>query len=137
GVADATRADLLVLLVDAGDGSTAAAVLRPGSGVELTPATAVDPARPVAQLTVDAEAEAVLPVAVPAALAIPLTAAAAEMVGLAVRVLDVAVGHAKTREQFDKPIGAFQGIKHRLADCFVAIERARSLTYAAAMALTD
>jgi len=137
GVADADRADLLVLLVTGDDGASVAAVVRPGLGVVPSPATEVDPTRPVAHLTVDAPAEAVLPVPVPAALAVPLTAAAAELVGLATRVLEVAVEHARTREQFDRPIGSFQGIKHRLADCYVAIERARSLTYGAAMALTD
>jgi alkylation response protein AidB-like acyl-CoA dehydrogenase len=112
-------------------------VLSPGDGVVLHPAEAVDPARPVAQLTVDADAEAVFPIDAQAALALPLTAAAAELVGLAARVLDIAVAHAGTREQFDRVIGSFQGIKHRLSDCYVAIERARSLTYAAAMLVAD
>ena len=67
----------------------------------------------------------------------PLTATAAELVGLAARVLDMTVTHANTREQFDRVIGSFQGVKHRLADCYVAIERARSLTYGAAMLVTD
>ncbi|HEY4796383.1 MAG TPA: acyl-CoA dehydrogenase family protein, partial [Mycobacterium sp.] len=38
---------------------------------------------------------------------------------------------------FGKPIGAFQGIKHALADNYVALERARGLTYAAAARLDD
>ncbi len=33
--------------------------------------------------------------------------------------MDGAVGHAKTREQFGRPIGSFQAIKHKLADAFV------------------
>lgn len=81
--------------------------------------------------------EATLPVSRPAALTIPLTAAAAELVGLATKVLDVSVTYAGTREQFDRVIGSFQGVKHRLADCYVAVERARSLTYAAAMLVVD
>ena len=52
-------------------------------------------------------------------------------------MLDITVTHANTREQFDRVIGSFQGVKHRLADCYVAIERARSLTYGAAMLVTD
>jgi alkylation response protein AidB-like acyl-CoA dehydrogenase len=72
-----------------------------------------------------------------AALAVPLTAAAAELVGLAARILDTAVTYARTREQFDRVIGSFQGVKHRLADCYVALERARSLTYGAAMSCAD
>lgn len=85
----------------------------------------------------DAAPEAVLAVQMPSALAIPLTACAAELVGLATKVLDIAVAHAGSREQFGRAIGSFQGIKHRLADCYVAIERARSLTYGAAMLVTD
>jgi alkylation response protein AidB-like acyl-CoA dehydrogenase len=110
GVADAHRADLFVVI--AGD------ELRILRGL-------------------DGDPEAVLPVSRSDALAVPLTAAAADLVGLATRVLDVAVTHAGTREQFDRVIGSFQGVKHRLADCYVAIERARSLTYGAAMLCTD
>jgi len=134
GSLDASRADLLVVIAG-GELS----VVRPGAGVVLAPLDAVDPSRPMARVTVDTDAstEVVLPVSVPAALAIPLTATAAELVGLATRVLDIAVAHAGTREQFDRVIGSFQGIKHRLADCYVAIERARGLTYAAAMLTAD
>jgi alkylation response protein AidB-like acyl-CoA dehydrogenase len=137
GVVDAARAGLLVVLARTADGDDVAAIVRPGAGVDLTPAEAVDPSRPAARLTLDAEAEDVLPVTMPTAVTVPLVAAAAELVGLATRVLDVAVTHASTREQFDRVIGSFQGVKHRLADCYVAIERARSLTYAAAMQAVD
>jgi alkylation response protein AidB-like acyl-CoA dehydrogenase len=137
GVADADRAELLVLLARGPAGGAVATVVRPGDGVTVTTADAVDPGRSVATLTVDAPVECALPIELPAALSLPLTAAAAELVGLAGRALDVAVTHARTREQFGKPIGAFQGMKHPLADCYVAIERARGLTYAAAMQLTD
>jgi alkylation response protein AidB-like acyl-CoA dehydrogenase len=58
-------------------------------------------------------------------------------VGVTSRLLDLAVAHAASREQFGKPIGSFQGLKHRLADSYVGLERARSLTYAAAMAVDD
>ena len=134
GVLDASRADLFVVIA-----GSEMSIVRPGAGVDLAPLDAVDPSRPMARLTVNADAitEAVLPAALPAALAVPLTAAAAELVGLATRVLDIAVTHAGTREQFDRVIGSFQAVKHRLADCYVAIERARSLTYAAAMLCTD
>jgi alkylation response protein AidB-like acyl-CoA dehydrogenase len=110
GVLDGERADLLVVIT-----GTELSVARPGGTTS----------------------EVALPVQVPAALAIPLTTMAAELVGLATKVLDVAVTHANTREQFDRVIGSFQGVKHRLADCYVAIERARSLTYGAAMLITD
>jgi alkylation response protein AidB-like acyl-CoA dehydrogenase len=70
-------------------------------------------------------------------LATPLVAAAADLVGVAAAALARSVEHAKSRQQFGKPIGAFQGIKHALADNYVAVERARSLTYAAAVRLDD
>src|SRR4051794_28410714 len=107
------------------------------SRADLVVVVAGDELRILRRDALDADPEAVLHVSSRAALAVPLTAAAAELVGLATRVLDVAVTHAATREQFDRAIGSFQGVKHRLADCYVAIERARSLTYAAAMLCTD
>ena len=59
-------------------------------------------------------------------------ALAAELVGVAQRALDMAVEYAKEREQFDRPIGAYQAVSHRLADMLWAVEEARSLTYYAA-----
>ncbi|MDO8477433.1 MAG: acyl-CoA dehydrogenase family protein [Candidatus Rokubacteria bacterium] len=60
---------------------------------------------------------------------------AAEMLGGASRVLQMATTYARTREQFDRPIGSFQAIKHLLADMLVALEGARSAVYAAAWSL--
>ncbi|WP_370413333.1 acyl-CoA dehydrogenase family protein [Streptomyces fradiae] len=57
---------------------------------------------------------------------------AAEAVGAARGALDRTVEHAATREQFGRPIGSFQAVKHRLADLLVQIESARSLTRCAA-----
>jgi alkylation response protein AidB-like acyl-CoA dehydrogenase len=59
----------------------------------------------------------------------PMVALAAESVGVAQRALDMAVEYAKEREQFDRPIGAYQAVSHRLADMLWAVEEARSLTY--------
>ncbi|MFF5976843.1 acyl-CoA dehydrogenase family protein [Streptomyces sp. NPDC012769] len=57
---------------------------------------------------------------------------AAEAVGAARGALDRTVEHALTREQFGRPIGSFQAVRHRLADLLVQIESARSLTLCAA-----
>ncbi len=62
---------------------------------------------------------------------------AADLVGVAAVALDGAIEHAKLREQFGRPIGSFQGVKHLLADVYVAVERARSLTYGAAAELVS
>ena len=56
-----------------------------------------------------------------------LVAASFEAIGVAEQVLHDAVEYAKTREQFGKPIGAFQAVSGPLADCFVEIELARAL----------
>jgi alkylation response protein AidB-like acyl-CoA dehydrogenase len=65
------------------------------------------------------------------------TALAAELLGVADRALTVAVEHAQTREQFGRPIGSFQAVKHKLADVYVAAQRARTLVFHAAMVLDD
>ncbi|WP_369390015.1 acyl-CoA dehydrogenase family protein [Streptomyces sp. CG1] len=58
---------------------------------------------------------------------------AAEQLGTAVRVGELAVQHARTREQFGQPIGAFQAVKHLCADLLVRTETARVAVYAAAV----
>jgi len=65
-------------------------------------------------------------------------ALAAEQLGGAQRALDMAVAYAKTREQFDRPIGSFQAIKHRCADLLLEVESLRSAVgYAAAAVAED
>ena len=61
-------------------------------------------------------------------------AVAAELTGLAQRAMDMAVQYAKEREQFDRPIGAYQAVSHKCADMLYDVEEARSLTYYAAWA---
>ena len=62
---------------------------------------------------------------------------ALEAVGIAQRVLDVAVEHAKTRQQFGRPIGAYQAVAHPLADTYIECELARSLAYWAAWCVAE
>lgn len=134
-VADATRADAFVALARDRE-RLVAAVVRPGRGVTVAPDEVLEPGRPLADVGFDLVPDQVLPVPVDV-LALPLTAAAAELVGVTQRLLDLGVAFTRTREQFGKPIGAFQAVKHRLADCYVALERARSLLYAATMLVDD
>jgi alkylation response protein AidB-like acyl-CoA dehydrogenase len=61
--------------------------------------------------------------------------AAAEIVGTAEGALDLTVKYAMEREQFEKPIGQFQGVKHPLAETYMEIETLKSLVYYAAWAL--
>ncbi|MEH0504587.1 acyl-CoA dehydrogenase family protein [Streptomyces scabiei] len=58
---------------------------------------------------------------------------AAEQVGTAVRACEAAVQHARTREQFGRPVGAFQAVKHLCAELLVRVEVARAAVYAAAV----
>ena len=58
--------------------------------------------------------------------------AAAQGLGLAQRAVDLAVAYAKERQQFGKPIGSYQAVKHHLASAQVAIEFARPVVNAAA-----
>ncbi|MGR3936977.1 acyl-CoA dehydrogenase [Streptomyces sp. BRA346] len=57
---------------------------------------------------------------------------AAEACGTAGWALETAVGHARVREQFGRPIGQFQAVKHLCADMLVRVEQARALTWDAA-----
>ncbi len=62
-------------------------------------------------------------------------ALAAQQVGLGQQMIDVAVGYACDREQFGKPIGSFQAVKHMLASVQVAVEFSRPVVYRAAAAV--
>lgn len=55
---------------------------------------------------------------------------AAEQAGAAARALDITVAYTQQREQFGRPIGGFQALKHRMADLHVLVETARSAAYA-------
>ena len=61
----------------------------------------------------------------------------AEMCGGAQRVLEMTTEYAKIRVAFGKPIGTYQGVKHRAADMLVDVENAKSLTYYAAWAVDE
>lgn len=65
------------------------------------------------------------------------TLASALLLGIAEATQELATEYAKGREQFNRPIGSFQAIKHILADCFVRQEVARAAVYAAGATLDD
>jgi len=62
------------------------------------------------------------------------TAIAAESTGIAQRTLEMAVSYAKDRQQFGRPIGAYQAVSHRCAQMLLETENARSAVYGAAWA---
>lgn len=65
------------------------------------------------------------------------TAAAASCVGLAQHMLDTTVEYVKEREQFGKPVGSYQAVKHHLAEVAKAVSFARPSVYAAAWAVSQ
>ena len=73
----------------------------------------------------------------PALLILGALMSAAQLLGLADAMLHQATEYAKLRTQFGQPIGAFQAIKHSLANCAVAIEFAKPVVWRAAQALQD
>jgi alkylation response protein AidB-like acyl-CoA dehydrogenase len=60
-----------------------------------------------------------------------------EAAGIAQRALELAVEHARTREQFGRPIGVYQAVSHPLAETYVESELARSLAYWAAWCVAE
>jgi len=64
-------------------------------------------------------------------------AAAAQLVGLAQQMLDMSVSYVGQREQFGKPVGSFQAVKHHLADAALRIEFARPCVHRAAWVLAN
>ena len=65
------------------------------------------------------------------------TGSAAMLVGMAARLIAMAAGYALERNQFGRPIGSFQAVKHHLADASVRVEFARPAVYRAAWSLTE
>jgi alkylation response protein AidB-like acyl-CoA dehydrogenase len=115
-----------VLVLAEGEG----AKLVPTADAELEEIPLIDRTR--AYFKVTANGGDPLPGEIAPAVAAGTVALAAESVGVAQRALDMAVSYAKEREQFGRPIGAYQAVSHRLADMLWEVEEARSLTYYAA-----
>ncbi|MET8078930.1 acyl-CoA dehydrogenase [Streptomyces sp. NPDC005303] len=115
-VADVDR-DGLVEWLDEAD------VVR-GDAAGAVALKSVDPLTPLHRAPV-AHARALDPVVV--------LLTAAEQLGTAARACELAVQHARTREQFGQPIGAFQAVKHLCAQLLVRAETARVAVYAAAV----
>jgi alkylation response protein AidB-like acyl-CoA dehydrogenase len=123
-VPDADGAAVLVL----NDGE--AAVLVGGGEATIEPVELIDATRAYAR--VSGSGGDALPGDVEAAADRCVVALAAELTGIAQRAMEIAVDYAKERQQFDRPIGAYQAVSHRCAGMLYDTEEARSLTYYAA-----
>ena len=130
-VIDGHTADLLLVVARTG----LFAVEGSAPGVTRTRLETLDPTRRLARIDFDGAPAVRIGDALPhQALDLAVVALAAEQVGGAQACLDMAVGHAKVRVQFGRPIGTFQAIKHKCADMLLAVEAARSAAYHAASA---
>ena len=103
-------------------------------GATLTDVHGIDEGRRI--FTVDGMT--VEPVAFDAELAFDrgALATAAFLVGLSERMIDVAAEYARQREQYGKPIGAYQAVKHLLADALQKVEFAKPAVYRAAWSIS-
>ncbi|MCX4822730.1 acyl-CoA dehydrogenase [Streptomyces sp. NBC_01142] len=132
------QAGLLLLAAEAAHGTLWAAV--DAETLTVRAHDSADPTRPTAEVTAHG---LIVPQArvltVDTALVRDLAAVllAAEACGVAARCLETAVAYAKVREQFGRPIGQFQGVKHLCADMLVRLEQARALAWDAARAADD
>jgi alkylation response protein AidB-like acyl-CoA dehydrogenase len=151
-VPDAHLADVLVIAARTRDGSTMAdgislfLVPRGAEGLSIRLLPTIDETRKLCEVKLDGVrvgADALLG-EVHAGWAPlervrdrALVALSAEMCGGAQRVLDMTTEYAKLRIAFGRPIGSYQGVKHKAADMLVDIENARSLTYYAAWACDE
>ncbi|MFF3347402.1 acyl-CoA dehydrogenase family protein [Streptomyces sp. NPDC002779] len=93
-----------------------------GDAAKAVPLRSVDPLTPLHRVPGPRGADP---------LAVLLTAA--EQLGTATRACELAAQHARTREQFGRPVGAFQAVQHLCADMLVRAETARAAVYAAAV----
>ncbi|MDT9700573.1 acyl-CoA dehydrogenase family protein [Streptomyces sp. P17] len=133
GIADAVVAD--VLLVPADDGGLYAV---DADAVTVTPQVSLDLTRPVATVTLNGAAGRRLGDAEPAvrrALRVGAGLLASEQLGLADWTLTETVRYLKERKQFNRPVGGFQALKHRLAQLWLEVVNLRAAARNAADAL--
>lgn len=140
-VVDAGAADILLVAARGSDGIGLYAV--EASQAQRTALVTLDLTRPQARVQlVEAPGRLIAgpqdaPRVITQALQVGSVLLAAEQVGAAQHLLDLAVEYAKSRLQFGRQIGSFQAVKHKLADLLVDTEHARSTAYHAAWALGD
>jgi alkylation response protein AidB-like acyl-CoA dehydrogenase len=143
-VQDARKADFFVVSAKGRAGVGLYAVPSGAAGLTLTPDRIVDLTRDQGTLAFDGvrvDAAALIAPegkggdAVEAAIPGILALLAADLCGAAEWQLQTTAEYARTRVQFERPIGFFQAVKHPIVNMMIAVDRARSLAYAAACAV--
>jgi alkylation response protein AidB-like acyl-CoA dehydrogenase len=134
-VLDGHTAGLIIVAAKTAEGTSLFAVDGDADGLTRTPLSTMDQTRKQAKLefsdvpaTLIGEAGAGWDV-LQTVLDLAAVSLAAEQVGGAQFVLDMAVEYAKVRVQFGRPIGSFQAIKHKCADMLLEVESAKSAAY--------
>jgi len=139
-VLDGAIADLILVVARTPAGVSVFAVQKNAPGLTVEPLATMDQTRKQARVLLRETPARLVGTegagwaAVSRMLDLAAAALAAEQVGGAQRVLEMAVDYAKTRVQFGKPIGSFQAIKHKCADMLLEVESARSAAYYAGFA---
>ncbi|MCV7153327.1 acyl-CoA dehydrogenase family protein [Mycolicibacterium pyrenivorans] len=143
-VLSAETAELLLAVVTDNHGTSVFAVDPADSGVTIVPLTTLDLAQRQSKVRFDHAPATLIGVhggsaaAVASMLDHAALALAAEQAGSAAFLVEMCVDYAKLRHQFGQPIGAFQAIKHKLADMAFDVERMDSVVrHAATTAAAD
>jgi alkylation response protein AidB-like acyl-CoA dehydrogenase len=142
-VPDADGADVILVVGRLGGGLAVVAVDRRSDGVTVARMPAVDDGRPLYRVDFTdvtggrlvargEQAER----AIHDSIRLATVAVCGELVGGMEWVLETAVEYARSREQFGRPIGAFQAVQHKCADILYFLESARSAAHAAAWAVS-
>ncbi|PQP40716.1 acyl-CoA dehydrogenase [Mycolicibacterium austroafricanum] len=135
----AAQASLLVLPVAIESGEEW--VVLDAASLEIEPVRSVDPLRPVAHVRANAvevgDDRVLANLSRGHARALMSTLLSAEAIGVARWATDTAAAYAKIREQFGRPIGQFQAIKHKCANMIAETERATAAVWDAARALDE
>ena len=138
----AAQASVLVLpvTIDSGPEVGVWVVLR-AEQLEIEPVKSLDPLRPIAHVRADAvevgDDAALSNLTTTTAHALISTLLSAEAVGVSRWATDTASQYAKIREQFGRPIGQFQAIKHKCAEMTADTERATAAVWDAARAIDE
>jgi len=108
-----------------------------GAGVQIEPLQATDFSRPLARVVLSSAPATVIAASQQRVEELAATVLAAEAAGVTRWSLDTAVAYAKVREQFGKPIGSFQAVKHLCAEMLCRAEQAEVAAADAARAVAE
>lgn len=134
-VLDGNTADLIIVAAKTAAGTSLFAVAGDAAGLTKTALSTMDQTRKQAKLDLDGVQGTLIGTngggwdILQGMLDLAAVGLAAEQVGGAQMVLDMAVEYAKVRVQFGRPIGSFQAIKHKCADMLLEVESAKSAAY--------